>query len=217
MDYYYAYGEGEFDEKPPKSFKTEIFEWLDVLVVSVIAVVLIFTFFFRIVTIEGESMENTLYSGEKVIISDMLYQPQRGDIVVISRNTDNSLDKNSYAEPIIKRVIATEGQIVDIVYETRETEINGVVQKSTVGVVYVDGDKINEPYIKNYISGQLEDQIDFPAYVPEGCVFVLGDNRQNSLDSRSARIGQDGMIDTRYVLGRAVYRILPFSKMGGIN
>ncbi len=203
MDYYYAYGEnGEFDEKPPKSLKTEIFEWLDVLVVSVIAVVLIFTFFFRVVTIDGESMENTLHGGEKVIISNMFYTPAQGDIVVISRNTDNSLSPDVYAEPIIKRIIATEGQIVNI---------------GPDGTVYVDGVALEEDYTKNAAINRLEDQIDFPAYVPENCVFVLGDNRQNSLDSRSSRIGKDGMIDTRYILGRAVYRIFPLKKMGGVN
>lgn len=203
MDYYYAYGEsGEFDEKPPKSLKTEIFEWLDVLVVSVIAVVLIFTFFFRVVTIDGESMENTLHGGEKVVISNMFYTPSQGDIVVISRNTDNSLSPDIYAEPIIKRIIATAGQIVNI---------------GPDGTVYVDGVALEEDYTKNDAINRLEDQIDFPAYVPENCVFVLGDNRQNSLDSRSSRIGKDGMIDTRYILGRAVYRIFPLKKMGGVN
>lgn len=203
MDYYYAYGEtGELDEKPPKGLKTEIFEWLDVLVVSVIAVVLIFTFFFRVVTIDGESMENTLHGGEKVIISNMFYTPKQGDIVVISRNTDNSSEPGLYAEPIIKRVIATEGQTVNI---------------DENGTVYVDGIALEEDYTKNPAINHLDDEIDFPARVPDDCVFVLGDNRQNSLDSRSSRIGDNGMIDTRYILGKAVYRIFPFKKMGGIN
>ncbi|MBR3593529.1 MAG: signal peptidase I [Clostridia bacterium] len=204
MDYYYAYGEdSEFDEKPPKSLKTEIFEWLDVLVVSVIAVVLIFTFFFRVVTIDGESMENTLHSGERVMISDMFYTPMQGDIVVISRNTDNSLDPGTYSEPIIKRIIATEGQTVNIDFET--------------GKIYVDGYPLEEDYTKNLATNHIDDEIDFPAYVPENCVFVLGDNRRKSLDSRSARIGKNGMIDERYILGKAVYRIFPLKKMGGLD
>ncbi len=203
MDYYYAYGEsGEFDEKPPKSLKTETFEWLDVLVISVMAVVILFTFFFRVVTIDGESMENTLHSGEKVVISSMFYAPQQGDIVVVSRNTDNSLNPNTYSEPIIKRVIATEGQWVDI---------------DEQGNVFVDGVLLEEEYTKNSAINHLEDEIEFPALVPENCVFVLGDNRQNSLDSRSARIGVNGMIDERYILGKAVYRIFPLKKMGGLN
>lgn len=189
-------------KKNGKNIKHEIFDWLDVLVVSVIAVVLIFTFFFRVVTIDGDSMENTLIDGEKVIISDLMYVPQQGDIVVVSRNTDNSLNPNEYAEPIIKRVIAVAGQTVDIDYEQ--------------GIVYVDGVALKESYTKTLTTLKHDMEIDFPAYVPENCIFVMGDNRNESLDSRSKLIGENGMIDTRYVLGKAVYRIYPFLKFGGL-
>lgn len=189
-------------QKGEDGIKYEILDWLDVLVISVISVVLIFTFLFRVVTIDGESMENTLLNNEKVIISDLMYTPRAGDIVVVSRNTDNSLNPDEFAEPIIKRVIAVAGQTVDIDYDN--------------GVVYVDGIPLKEDYTKTLTTVKHDMEIDFPAYVPDNCIFVMGDNRNESLDSRSTLIGDNGMIDIRYVLGKAVYRIYPFSKIGGL-
>ena len=205
MDFYT--GEHIVNAQPPKkenkeSFKTSFFDWIDVIVTSVVVVVLMFTFFFRVVTIDGDSMLDTLVDGEKVVISNVAYTPKQGDIVVISRNTDNSLDPTEYATPIIKRVIAVAGQTVDIDHER--------------GVVYVDGVALDEPYTKTLTTARIEDEIDFPVYVPDNCIFVMGDNRNMSLDSRSERIGKNGMIDTRHVLGKAVYRIYPVSKIGGL-
>ena len=188
--------------KNNKDTVKEIFEWLDVLVVAIIAVVLVFSFLFRIATIDGGSMENTLFGGERVVITDFFYTPKAGDIVVVSRNIDNSVsDINTSDTPIIKRVIATEGQTVDIDFEN--------------GIVYVDGEALEEPYVKTPTNVAYD--IEFPVTVDEGCIFVLGDNRNDSLDSRSSKIGNGGMIDTRYVLGHAIYRIWPFTKLGGLN
>lgn len=179
-----------------------IFEWLDVLVTALITVILIFSFIFRIATIDGDSMEKTLSQGEKVIITNFFYTPKVGDIVVISRNEGNSmLDISNYDLPIIKRIIATEGQTVDIDFKN--------------GVVYVDGVMLDEPYV-NTPTNEKHD-IEFPITVDEGCVFVLGDNRNESLDSRSSLIGNYGMIDTRYILGHAIFRIYPFDKVGDFN
>ena len=120
--------------------------------------------------------------------------------MVVSRNVENSTESMREENgPIIKRVIATEFQIVDIDFET--------------GTVYVDNMPLDEPYISTPTLDKYD--VEFPLTVPEGCIFVLGDNRDVSLDSRSSRIGDGGMIDTRYVLGRAVYRVFPFDKMGG--
>ncbi len=196
-----------FDDEDAKenkkdSVKAFIFDWLEVLVHAVIIVVICFSFIFRIATIDGPSMMNTLNNGERVIISNLFYEPKVGDIVVISRNKENSIhtmtDENT---PIIKRIIALEGQMVDIDFEK--------------GIVYVDGVALQEDYIKE--PTRLKYDIDFPVIVDEGCVFVLGDNRNDSLDSRSTRIGEYGMIDTRYILGRAVFRIAPFDKLGKID
>lgn len=182
--------------------KSEIIDWIDVLTISVIAVVFIFTFLFRIVTIDGDSMNDTLFHGEKVIISNLFYEPKYGDIVVVSRNTNNSVETDEYSSPIIKRVIAVAGQTVDIDYGA--------------GIVYVDGIPLEEDYTRTLTTLKHDYEIDFPAYVPDNCIFVMGDNRNNSLDSRSSFIGKDGMIDTRYVMGKAVYRIYPFSRFGGL-
>lgn len=185
-----------------KSVVNEIFEWIEVLITAVIAVVILFTLFFRVATIDGPSMMNTLHNGERVIITNFLYTPKRGDIVVISRNESNSVSAlNSEELPIIKRIIATEGQEVNIDFEE--------------GVVYVDGKALDEPYALEPTTRKFD--VEFPLTVSPGCVFVLGDNRNNSKDSRDSTVGHEGMVDTRYILGHAVYRIFPFEKVGGLG
>ncbi len=186
-------------------FLVGAFDWLDSIVASVIAVVLIFTFLFRVVGIVGDSMNDTLQNNDRVVIYNLFYTPKVGDIVVISRNASNNReDMHEGNEPIIKRVIAVAGDSVDIRFE------------DGIGYVYVNGVLKNETYIKEYISEStvISNAISFPAFVPDGCIFVLGDNRNKSLDSRSAYIGEYGMVDTRYVLGKAVLRVFPFNKMG---
>ena len=181
--------------------KKEIFDWLEILVHAILVVVLCFSFLFRIATINGPSMENTIHEGERVMISNLFYTPKNGDIVVISRNKNNNIyEETDENTRIIKRIIATEGQTVNIDFEK--------------GVVYVDGVELDEPYVKTPTNRDFD--IEFPVTVDEGCVFVLGDNRNDSLDSRSSSIGEYGMVDTRYILGKAVFRIFPFDKVGGL-
>ena len=191
----------ETNDNNPQYVK-DIFEWLEVLVTAMISVVIIFSFLFRIATIDGDSMENTLIEGQKVIITNLFYEPRVGDIVVVSRNTFNDAHNVQQSSmPIIKRVIATEGQTVDIDF--------------TTGIVYVDGKALDEPYTKTPTN--VKHDIEFPVIVDEGCIFVLGDNRNESLDSRSSRIGNYGMVDTRYILGHAIYRFFPFDSFGGLK
>ena len=181
-------------ETKKNNFAGELLEWVDSIVVSAVVVVLLFTFVFKIVGIKGESMTNTLMEGDKVLVYSCNYTPEVGDIVVISRNASNIIeDESGEHERIIKRVIATEGQTVDI---------------NDSGLVSVDGVEIADSYIREYKSTFKKD-VQFPHVVKEGCVFVLGDNRRNSLDSRSSGIGD---VDVRYILGKAVCRISPFSE-----
>ena len=201
MEYAENLPETPEEEKKP-TLAEEVFEWLDVLATAIIAVVIIFSLIFRVATVKGESMENTLFTSDKVIISNLGYTPERGDIVVVSRNANNSVeDAATSKEPIIKRVIAVGGQTVDIDFER--------------GVVSVDGVELDEPYAK--MPTTTKNGVQFPLYVPEGYIFVLGDNRGNSMDSRDSRIGDGGLIDTRYVLGHAVFRIFPFNSIGSLS
>lgn len=194
--------EKENGDEQNSTLTSQIFEWLGVFVAAVISVVIVFTLIFRVVTIKGSSMENTLFTADKVIITNLGYTPKCGDIVVISRNVYNSAKYNeSSAVPIIKRVIAVAGQTVDIDFDN--------------GIVYVDGVALEENYTKTPTN--RKDDIVFPVRVPEGSIFVLGDNRNSSMDSRFSCIGNNGMVDIRYVLGHAIMRILPLNRLGRLN
>ncbi len=189
-----------YGEKTKTTFKNDLFDWLEILVSAIVLLVVLFTFVFKVVTINGPSMRDTLQHGQKLIISNIGYTPKYGDIVVISRNANNIVDTEDSDKSIIKRVIATGGQTVDIDFEK--------------GVVYVDGVALEEPYVRTPTNRSFD--VTFPVIVPEGCVFVMGDNRNNSTDSRSSFIGDEGMVDTRYILGKALFRIYPFDTVGGL-
>lgn len=180
---------------PAKGIKT-LYEWLEEIVIALTLVILVFTFLFRVVTVTGESMLPNFVEGQKLIVTNLGHSVEQGTVVVIT---------NVLNEPIIKRVIATEGQTVDIDYET--------------GVVYVDGEAVDETQfgLENGITTRpystLEAMV-FPQTVPEGCVFVLGDNRSVSKDSRYTEVG---MVDTRHILGEAVFTLYPFDRFGMIE
>lgn len=149
-------------------------------------IMVIFVFFFRVVIVSGSSMYPTFWNGDILLVTgSVLYRnPQPGDIVVASKESFDA------GEPIIKRVIATEGQTVDIDFNT--------------GIVYVDGVALKEDY--TYTPTNVDEGIVFPITVAEDCIFVLGDNRNGSRDSRDPSIG---MIDTRQILGKAVFLFFP--------
>lgn len=168
-----------------------IFEWTNALITALIVVLLLLTFVFRQVTVNGRSMTDTLQDGDRLIVSNFMYTPKNNDIIVISHG-------NNYSEPIIKRVIATEGQSLSINYET--------------GEVVVDGVLLDEPYIKG-TTKQLRNPLDIPTVIPEGYVFVMGDNREGSLDSRSTEIG---LIPVENIIGKAEVRIYPFDSIGSV-
>ena len=178
-------------EKKQKTAGRDWYEWVQALVCSVLAVVVLFTFFLRLIGVDGRSMMPTLQDGDRLLVLTDLwtgdYEP--GDIVVLRKQS--FLD-----EPIVKRVIAVEGQTVDIDFVT--------------GGVYVDGQLLHEEYINELTF--TEEGTEFPLTVPEGSIFVMGDNRNHSNDSRDARLGT---VDTRYVIGRAV--ILAFPGPDGVT
>ena len=163
----------------------DLYEWVQALVCSVLAVVVIFTFGVRLIGVDGHSMVPTLQHGDRLLVlNSMFYDDyQYGDIVILTKETFLSA-------PIVKRVIAVGGQTVDIDFES--------------GSVYVDGKLLNEPYI-NELTFQ-EEGVEFPIVVPEGSIFVMGDNRNHSDDSRNSRLGT---VDTRYVIGKAVFLAFP--------
>lgn len=173
------------DGKRIKQGRT-LYEWVQVLVCVVLVMVLVFTLALRIVRVNGPSMRETLQDGDLLIAVTRLFagDPQVGDIVIVSK------DSFENGKPIIKRVIATGGQTVDIDFET--------------GAVTVDGMVPEEPYIRE--ATYLDEGMTFPLTVPEGSVFVLGDNRNNSDDSRDPKLGT---VDVRYVIGQAVLLAVP--------
>ena len=160
------------------------------LLLWVIGAMLVFTFLFRIVIVSGDSMKNTLYDGDcLLLLGNVFYsEPQYGDIIVVNRDTSDE------GKSIIKRVIATEGQVVNI---------DG-------GIVYVDNVALEENYVT---TPTYPREISFPLTVEEGCIFVLGDNREISLDSRSAEVG---LIDTREIVGKAILLAFPGNDKGNI-
>ena len=163
----------------------EVYEWVQALVCSVLAVVVLFTFVIRMIGVDGHSMVPTLQDKDRLLVlNSMLYDDYKyGDIVVLRKET-------FLEEPIVKRVIATEGQTVDIDFDE--------------GVVYVDGQALEEDYINERT--YLEEGTEFPLTVPEGSIFVMGDNRNRSSDSRDSRLGT---VDARYVIGKAVFMAFP--------
>jgi signal peptidase I len=180
-----------------------VYEWVRALVSSVLVVVLLFTFAVRLIGVDGHSMVPTLQNGDRlaVTVGVLAGDYRAGDIVVLRKQS--FLD-----EPIVKRVIAVEGQTVDIDF--------------TTGCVKVDGKVLNEPYINELTF--RSDGTEFPLTVPEGSVFVMGDNRNHSNDSRDIRLGT---VDTGYIIGKAVFLLYPgadsetgkrdFSRIGRIQ
>ena len=163
-----------------------VYEWMDSFVFSIILILIVFVFGFRVVGVDGESMMPTLNDKDWLAVQAINNTIERGDIVVITQ-------PNITNEPLIKRVIAVGGDTLDINFMTGEVKVNGEV--------------IDEPYIM----APTHNQGDFnkPIRIPEGYLFVMGDNRNSSLDSRFSSIG---VIDERYVLGVANIRLFPFGE-----
>lgn len=228
------------EHRASKSFKS-FFDVVESFIYAIIAVLIIFTFFARLTVVDGPSMNSTLQHGDYLIVANVFftYEPDNGDIVVIHGDFENYYNhkydgynhfmNHNYSSPIVKRVIATEGQKVKIDYNTNEVFVDDTKLDEdyaqyieyyrtaiTLGEYRYDenGDVIRD---KNgdpiYFSLFDEGNAVFSATVPEGCVFVLGDNRDHSADSR---LNEIGFIPKEFIIGKAVFRLIPFSNMGGL-
>lgn len=176
------------NEKKGKSgLVSTCFDFVSIISVAIVAVALSFIFFFRTVGVVGDSMYPTLHNTDRIILTASYGEPEYGDIVVTCQPSKSPL----IPDVLVKRVIATEGQTVDIDFQK--------------GVVYVDGVALDEPYINEPTHDR--ESFDRPVTVPEGHVFVMGDNRNASTDSRDHRVG---FIREEYILGKALFRIMPF-------
>lgn len=169
------------------SNRADVYDWIQTVLSALIVCVLIFVFCARMVNVVGSSMYPTLEENDKIIICNLFYTPKQGDIVVLRKDT-------FMEDPIVKRVIALEGQTVNIDFEN--------------GIVYVDNQAMNEPYI-NELTHEREN-FEGPFVVPDGCVFVMGDNRNASTDSRASSLGA---VDTRYIMGRVYCTVFPIKNI----
>ena len=176
-----------------------IFEWLQILIGCLLAAVLIFNCVARLSQVVGHSMDKTLSHGELTLVWSLGYQPKQGDIVVLNKTNAEFLGGEN-GEAIVKRVIATGGQTVDIDYTTDTNAVDGV--------------PLNEPYIWEDMRPPYDPYMQKTHFeIPEGHIFVMGDNRNNSTDSRHEWLGP---IDARYVLGKVCFGLWPLDSFGPI-
>ncbi len=181
------------EEQKKKEYLWELFGSVELFCVCVAIIVLLFSFCFRLTIVDGQSMENTLYDKEYLMVGTAFYTPTQGDIVVVH---DTSLE-GIYGTPLIKRVIAVGGQTIDIDFDTWTVTVDGVV--------------IDEPYIKLDPAFDVRSAWTYPLTLEEDEVFVMGDNRDHSGDSRNASIGP---VDERCIVGKAFLRFYPFDRFG---
>lgn len=181
---YYDYHKKTEKEEIIATAWTSVFHWLYAIVGTLFVLFFVFSLFFRIVEVDGNSMRPTLYDDDKLLVYSFEYTPKSGDIVVVGTTDETQ-------HTLVKRVIALEGQTVDIDYSK--------------GTVYVDGAALQEDYAYE-MTLELNDEISYPYTVPKGCVFVLGDNRDDSKDSRSNEVKA---VEVNRIVGKAVIRLFP--------
>ena len=199
MDEYNELPQEETEGEAPRRPGAELYEWLQLFLGCVIAAVVLFNCVARLTRVDGSSMNNTLQDGEIMLIWSLGYTPEQGDIVVLNKT---SVLLPHWTEPraIVKRVIATGGQTVDIDY--------------SAGTVYVDGQPLDEPYIAEEMYLPFSPAMQETHWeIPEGSIFVMGDNRNYSTDSRDLQLGP---IDADYILGKAVLALWPISCFGTV-
>lgn len=194
--------DGQQAEAEDNKIRMELYDWLQCIVSAVICAIFLFVFVGRTIGVEGDSMRQTLHWNDRIIMSNLFYTPKNGDIIVFRSPADVF-----GGTPLVKRVIAVAGQTIDIDFDTGEVFVNGIVR--------------DEPYINEPTHNRLSFQ--GPVTVPDGFVFVMGDNRNRSSDSRDSRVG---MVDTRYILGKVLFIAIPgvddytprdWSRIGPVN
>lgn len=176
---------------PASEFSKWCFDVLETIIQSFVIVLIVLTPFFRIMTVSGESMLNTLFDGDKIFVWRLNYTPTKGDVVTITHG-------QNFDEPIVKRVIATGGDTLSIDFTTGSVTVNGKV--------------LNETYIKEPMWREEDGEI--PAVVPMGKCFVMGDNRNNSTDSRSKLIG---LIPNEDIIGKVSFIVYPFTRISVVS
>lgn len=179
-------------EQMESNSRKNIYDWIQCLMSALIVCIVLFIFVVRVIDVRGTSMYPTLNNEDKMLVSDLFYKPKTGDVVVFKK------DQYDPDRALVKRVIATEGQEINIDFDR--------------GIVYVDGEAIEEDYINELTATKL----DFigPQTVPDGCVFVMGDNRNMSTDSRKTEIG---MVDNRLIIGKVYLVIFPLESFGMVK
>jgi signal peptidase I len=183
-----------------------LLEYFEILVFSLAFVVLLFTFCVRLCQVSGGSMKMTLLDKEKLLVSNVFYEPECGDIIVFHQ-TGMYLN-----EPVVKRVIAVGGEKVQIDFDTWTVTVTD--KKGNVRVLDEDYIFLDENMKAMYEFHQSDYDFSEPMSIPEGYIFVMGDNRYNSLDSRFDDIG---LVDERRVLGKVICRLTPFDKIGAVE
>ncbi len=205
-DFFEHDANGAEKDKPAASIGSELLDWADNFVSAFMCVIIILTFFVRMNDVSGISMQPTLYDGERLLVWQFGYTPQYGDIVIIQAENLPNGETGEMGEGIVKRVIGVGGDVIDIDRET--------------GVVYRNGEALQEDYIAETIRESRRGNADYPLTVEENTVFVLGDNRNNSTDSRWVKDMFTeyyvGCVDLKYVVGKAFFRVYPFDRMGGL-
>ena len=190
---------------PSATLCTAIFEYVEMFVLAAVTVIVLMTFALRLCVVSGPSMNNTLLNGERLVVSNLFYTPKQGDIIVFHQTSE--ID-DRFNEPIVKRVIAIGSQHVKIDYDAKKVYVSN-------DEVFSEDEVINESAYA-YFSGDVwKLRGDEVFHVPEGHLFVMGDNRNNSADSRDEL--RVGFVDERRVLGKVLWRITPFSAMGRVE
>ncbi len=174
--------------------RRELYDWAQALVAALLVFIVLFAFVARVIGVEGPSMDPTLHTGQKLLITNLLYTPNHGDIIMFTKRGAD-IPGHATGSPLVKRIIGLPGDEIDIDFINHTVSVNGKV--------------LDEPYIQAPTSLQYD--VSFPITVPENCVFVMGDNRNVSLDSRDSRVG---MIDKRYILGHVLLRVFPIQQFG---